>query len=223
MNVTAILVGSVLLTGCAESAVGPRGEGTPSVGEVVCESDGSTTVLTPEVMAQADGVHVRIVSHLDETASVDGLGFDVEPGDTERVSLTPPGTAGIACNPFSNHDSGEVPPTTPIEILDAEDLYLDGELDCGLFSTVWNMIGEPAEAPLEEGVVPLSEARASISGLEAQDEVRFAGYPSSRDRNVVVVRDDNVIASFEFVTFDGEDWVAMSARGCEGSGVRSPL
>jgi hypothetical protein len=166
---------------------------------------------------------VRIISHLDEPASVDGFGFDVEPGETERVSHTPPGTTDMACYPFSIHGSGEVPPTTPIEILDPEDLYLDGELNCGLFSAVWNMIGEAAETPLEEGVVPLSEARASITGLEAQDEVRFAGYPSSRDRNVLVVRDDNVIASFEFVTFDGENWVAMSGSGCEGSGVRSPL
>jgi hypothetical protein len=115
------------------------------------------------------------------------------------------------------------PATSPIEILDPDGLYLEGGLECGFLSSEWGMTGDFAEAPLEEGVVPLSEARASIDGLQLEDEVRYAGYPSSRDRNVVVVRDGDVIASFEFVTFDGEDWVAAGASGCDGSGVRSSL
>jgi hypothetical protein len=221
MRVSAILAGSLLLTGCAETAVGPEGGGAASVAEIVCEADGSTTVLTPTVVVQPDGIHVRVVSHLDEPAEIIGLGHDVDPGETRWVSHAPPGTAETACNPFSQHGSGEVPTTKPIEIVDPDGLYLEGGLECGFLSSEWGMTGDFAEAPLEEGVVPLSEARASIDGVEPQDEVRYAGYPSSRDRNVVVVRDGDVIASFEFVTFDGEEWVAASASGCDGSGIHS--
>lgn len=219
MKVMAMLAGSVLLAGCAETAVGPGAE-RAMVAEVVCEADGSTTVLTPSVVVQPDGIHVHLVSRLDEPAEIVGLGRDVEPGETQWVSHAPPGTVEIACNPFSEHGSGIEPTTTPIAILDPDGLYLEGELECGFLRSGWSQTSDFAEAPLEAGVVPLSEARASINGLESRDEIRYAGYPSSRDRNVVVVRDGDVIASFEFVTFDGEDWVAAGASGCDGSGVR---
>jgi hypothetical protein len=219
MRLSAVLACSVLLVACAEAA-GPGGEGTPSVAEVVCEADGSTTVLTPEVLVQPDGIRVHLVSHLDEPAEIVGLGRDVEAGETRWVSHAPPGTVDAACNPFSEHGNGAEPTTTPIDIRDPDRLYLEGELECGFLNSEWIMTGDFAEAPLD-GIVPLSEARASIKGLEPQDEVRYAGYPSSRDRNVVVVRDGDVIASFEFTTFDGEEWVAASASGCDGSGVRS--
>jgi hypothetical protein len=62
------------------------------------------------------------VSHLDEPAEIIDLGHDVEPGETEWVSHTPPGTVETACNPFSQHGSGEAPPTTPVEILDPDGL-----------------------------------------------------------------------------------------------------
>ena len=75
------------------------------------------------------------------------------------------------------------------------------------------MTGDFAEAPHEGVVAPLDEARASIEGLEGSDEVRYAGYPSSGDRQVVVVRDGKVVASFALVTFDGEGWIAAGATG----------
>jgi hypothetical protein len=216
----AFVAGLIVMAGCADAPTETTPD-TPTVAEVICESDGSTTVLTPEVVVQPDGIHVHLVSHLDEPAEIIGLGRDVEPGETEWVSHAPPGTVDTACNPFSQHDSGEAPPTTPVEILDPDGLYLDGELECGLLDTVWSMTGDFAEAPREGAVAPLDEARAAISGLDDSDEVRYDGYPSSGDRQVVVVRDGKVVASFDFVTFDGEGWIAAGASGCAGTGIQS--
>ena len=217
----AAFAGSVLLMGCAESVAGPEGEGTPDVVEVVCEADGSTTVLTPKVMVQRDGIHVHLVSHLDEPAEIIDLGNDVEPGETRWVSQAPPGMVETACNPFSQHGSSGAPPTTPVEILDPDGLYLDGELDCGFLGGSWSMVGDFAEAPREGVVVPLDQATAAIRGLEDADEVRYSGYPASGDRQVVVVRDGAIVASFEFVTFDGKEWVAAGATGCSGTGIEA--
>ena len=114
MKVISVIALSICLTGCAETADGLGGEGPATVAEVICEANGSTTVLTPEVVVQPDGVHVHLVSHLDEPAEMIDLGHDVEPGETRWVSHAPPGTIETACNPFSQHGSGEEPTTTPI-------------------------------------------------------------------------------------------------------------
>jgi len=221
MRLATVLACSVLFVACAETAIGPEGEGTPSVAEVVCEADGSTTVLTPEVLAQPDGVHVHVLSKLDEPASVGSVGFDVDPGERYWVSHAAPGGVDAACYAYSDHDSGEEPPAAPVEILDPAGLYLDGELECGFFGEMWSQTADFGEAPVEAGVVPLDKARANIGGLEADDDVRYSGYPSSEDRRVVVVRHGDVVASFAFVTFDGAEWVAEGASGCDGTGIRS--
>ena len=83
------------------------------------------------------------------------------------------------------------------------------------------MIGELEKAPREGVVAPLDRARAVIRGLEDADEVGYSGYPSSGDRQVVVVRDGAVVASFEFVTFDGDEWFAAGATGCSGTGIEA--
>ena len=217
MNVTAMLLGSVLLAGCAESSVGPEGQGTPSVAEVVCEADGSTTVLTPEVLAQTDGVHVHVVSDLDEPASVGGFGFDVEPGEKDWVSHAAPGSVDAACYAYSDHDTGEEPPAAPIEILDPEGFYVDGEIDCT--GEMSSSISDFAETPMAVGPVPLQQARDRIQGLDEDDEVLHAGYPEQFDAKVIVRRNLEVVASFSFVTFDGEEWVVEGSTICESSGI----
>ena len=68
--------------------------------------------------------------------------------------------------------------------------------------------------------MPLDVARAKITGLQADDEVVRAGYPEEGDAGVAVRRDGTVVASFSFVTFDGEDWAIAGATICESSGLR---
>ena len=218
MMAMAILAGSVLLIGCAETAIGPGAEGPATVAEVVCEADGSTTVLTPEVLAQADGVHVHVVSKLDEPASVGGVGFDADPGEKEWVSHAAPGSVDAACYAYSDHDSGEEPQAAPIEILDPEGFYVDGEIRCD--GEMNSSIADFGEVPMSVGPVPLDEAREALQGLDEDDEVLHAGYPEQIDAEVIVRRDLQVVASFSFVTFDGEDWVVEGSTICESSGIR---
>ena len=85
----ALALAGMLLAGCTETQV-PTATPPPAdaakVARVVCEKDGSTSIATPDVLAQRDGVHVRVVSHLDESASMLGLGFDVDLGSSDWVS-----------------------------------------------------------------------------------------------------------------------------------------
>lgn len=204
--------------GCADRPLaGDPGSSVPDVAEIVCEADGSTRVLTPEAVVQADGVHVHLVSRLDEPAEMLGLGRDVDPGETDWVSLTAPGRVDVGCNPFSRHGTGEVPPTTPMEVLDPDGLYVDGELQCS--GTVSNMIGDFAEAPLEGRRVPLVKVRTVIRGLDDDDQVFHVGYPEQADPRVAVRRDGQVVATYQFVTFDGDEWIVASNQICASSGL----
>ena len=208
------------MAACADSPKEATAD-TPGVAEVVCESDGSTTVLTPEVVVQPDGIHVHLVSHLDEPAEIIGLGHDVEPGETEWVSHTPPGTVETACNPFSQHGpNGEQPDILPLEVLDPDGIFVKGEIQCSGTSSAG--IGDFAEAPLDVGPVPLGAARAAIRGLDDDDQVLHAGYPEQRDAAVIVRRHSQIVASFGFVTFDGQEWIVEGSQICTSSGLSYP-
>jgi hypothetical protein len=216
----------VLMAACADppghSPTGPASAvptDVPDVAKIVCEADGSTTIRTPEVLVQPDGVHVHVVSRLDEPASVGIFGRDVGPGMTEFVSVRPLGEVNGACYPFSQHDSGEEPPVSPIQVLDPLGTYVDGEIGCSGMSLAG--IADFAELPLEIGPVPLEDARARTEGLREDDEVVYSGYPEHPQRPVSVRRDGAVVATFSFVTFDGEEWFVAYSQGCESSGIRS--
>jgi hypothetical protein len=82
---TELIALALILTGCADTR--PRGtmgqnKPLPRVARIVCEADGTTSVLTPQVEAQRDGVHLVVNSRLDEPASLIGglAGLDVDPG-----------------------------------------------------------------------------------------------------------------------------------------------
>ncbi|HZB00528.1 MAG TPA: hypothetical protein VE800_00280 [Actinomycetota bacterium] len=221
--IRAAVIVSVVLVACADAPPpvreGPASEptGVPDVAEIVCEADGSTTVRTPRVVVQSDGVHVRILSRLDEPASINGFGFDIDQGEKTHVAGVAPGVIRTACWPFSQHGSGEEPPTSPIEVLDPDGTFVSGELDCAGMAS--SMIVDFMEAPLEAGPVPLDEARQRITGLQPDDGVVHRGYPEDDDPGVAVRRDGEVVATFGFVTFDGERWSIAGATICESSGI----
>jgi hypothetical protein len=221
--ILAAVILSVVLVGCAD-APPPVPErpandsaGAPDVAEIVCEADGSTTVRTPQVVVQPDGVHVRILSRLDEPASINGFGFDVDHGERTHVAGIAPGVIRTACWPFSQHGTGEEPPTSPIEVLDPGGTFVSGELDCAGMAS--SMIADFMEAPLDAGPVPLDEARRRITGLQPEDALVHTGYPEDDDPGVAVRRDGEVVATFGFVTFDGERWSIAGATICESSGI----
>jgi hypothetical protein len=220
----ALLVLVTALAGCADRA--PAENAAPSSAEpsdaptlavIECEADGSTTIGTPRVLAQPDGVHVRVVSHLDEPASINGWGFDVDTGTSRWTLGSRPGVVQTACWPYSDHEKEE-PVTKPIEILDPSGLFVDGELDCeGMWST--SVSDYSSEPDVDAPPVPLDEARAMLRGLLPGDEVRHAGYPQEADPSVIVVRDGRVIASLRFARFGGE-WSSPGGSTCVADEVR---
>ena len=185
--------------------------------EIVCRADGSTNVLTPTVRARPDGVHVFVRSQLDEPASVNGIGVDVSPGRWSDVLSIEPGTIDVACWAFSQHGKEE-PATTPLEVVDPEGMYVDPELACSggmIRGTISDFI---APAP-KDALIPLDEARRQIGGLASDDEVIHGGYPEEATPQVLVVRDEAVIASISF-GLSGTDWVHMASSVCDESGLR---
>ena len=220
-----VLVASFVLMAACADAPPPRSEGSPStvprgvpdVAKITCEADGSTLVSTREVVMQADGIHVEVVSHLDEPASIGLFGRDVEPGRTRFASVRPPGEINGACYPFSEHDGGAEPPSEPIDVLDPHELYVSGEIQCDGMS--WGGVSDFAEVPLDTGPVPLEAARAAIEGLRSDDELLYVGYPMDPRRSVGVLRDGSIVATFSFVTFDGAEWSIEGSEGCSSSGL----
>lgn len=225
-RLTLIVPLSLSLAGCA-NAPGP-GEGGPSndvptgvpdVAEIVCEADGSTTVQTPQVAVQPDGIHVHVVSDLEEPAELIGLRRDVDAGRTIFVSTSAPGSLEIGCNPFSQHGPGGDEPTlVPMEVFDPEGLFVGGEVACS--GTASSMIADFFEQPLDAGSVPLGVARESIRGLRPSDDVLHLGYPDQDGRQVAVRREGEIVATFDFVTFDGDEWQIASNHICSSSGLR---
>lgn len=184
----------------------------PDVARIVCEADGSTIVSTSTVLVQPDGVHVRVESHLDEPASVNGWGFDVDPGRSAWVMTGPPGLVQTACWPYSDHDSGEEPPPTPVEVLDPDGLYVDPEVDCtGQVGTYIADYGAPG--PDFDVRIPLEEAREEIRGLRSTDQLVHGGYPEAVPAPVLVVRDGGVVASFSFAQTE-RGWTSPGGTIC---------
>ena len=155
---------------------------------------------------------MRVVSHLDEPASVNGWGFDVDPGGSSWVMGVAPGVVGTACWPFSGHDSGEEPPTTAMEIVDPGGLYVDPEVDCT--GEVGSYIADyAAPGPDHDVRIPLEEARDEIRGLESTDELVYGGYPEAVNAPVLVVRDSDVVASFSFAGTE-RGWTSPGGTIC---------
>ncbi len=72
------------------------------------------------------------------------------------------------------------------------------------------MIADFFKPPLDAGLVPLEVARESIRGLLPGDEVLHLGYPEQGGRQVAVRRDGTIVATFDFITFDGDEWHVAS-------------
>ena len=196
----ALLVLATVLAGCADPA--PARDDVPiPVGRRARGSDRlrggrlDHGRAHPRVRAQPDGVHVRVVSHFDEPASVNGWGFDVDSGTSRWTFGMRPGVLETACWPFSDHGNAEPRDRSRSRSWTRTGLFVDGELDCaGCQSMGW-----VADYATPAGCRARRRSRsrkldAELAGLDPGDEVRYAGYPEDPDPSVIVVRDGRVIA-----------------------------
>jgi hypothetical protein len=228
MRTSALLVAAVLLAACADAPPAARngsGKATPTVARIICEADGTTSVLTPEVLAQRDGVHLVVDSRLDEPASlIGGFGFDIDPGLSEWTLQVGPGNQAVACWPFSDHGSGEEPDTVPLQVFDPEGLYVaPAELEC-TDGTQWAKILDFIDMTTGIADDPVDAVRQSIEGLQPGDDVSLhrSGYPEADTQGqgtVIVTRDGRAVALLGVSLADDGRWLINGGQGCASSGV----
>ncbi|MGH2636838.1 MAG: hypothetical protein ACRDHU_11935 [Actinomycetota bacterium] len=211
------------LASCADppttSGGDPTLESLPSVARIVCEPDGGTTVETPEVLARPDGVHLIVESRLDEPASLNGLGMDVEPGRSEWTLSIGPGELDVACWPFSRHEEGGEPPTRPLGVSDPHGLHVSPELECPAGDEVGSSILDlvsPTQGSAPDAIVA---AREHLDGLRPEDELRRAGYPEQEDGPVIVVREGTTVATVSVAVADDGRWLVHGASICSSAGL----
>ena len=208
---------ALLLTACAERPGSTESANiepdAPTTVEIVCEADGTTTLLTPEVEVRPDGIGLRVRSSLDEPASLNGLGMDVNPGVTEDVLPVAPGEIGVACWPFSEHGSDE-PPRQDVVVRDPKGLFVSAELACGPGSMSWNTIFEFQDTGEGLYAGPIEAAEAFIDE-RPDDAFMLAGYPEQEERPAILVRSGSTVASVAVSRADDGRWYVAAGSGCD--------
>jgi hypothetical protein len=205
-----IFVASLIVMAACADAPAPSDEGPPNgvgtplpdVAEIVCEPDGVMRLRQPSVSVQPDGLHVHVDVSLKEPVHVDGLWLDeeVQPGETDLVTINPPGKLTLACWPVSQLDSSSFEPErAELEVLDPDGVYVSEELEClpgddpGAWTTDFDEHGPDIEPP----IMP-EQAEAVLSRLEPGDLVTYTGYPERPGKRIAVTRDGRTIASMVF-------------------------
>jgi hypothetical protein len=183
---------------------------------LTCATDGTTNLSDDTIQPRPDGIHISVDNRYDEPVSV--AGFDANPGATDWVFPSGPGTMDLMCWPFSQHGSGDEPERISLEIVDPLGLYVDGSLPCE-GDIQQSTIVEWAEAPVNDGPPPLDVARNVIDGLRPDDVLRVDGYPEQEGGAVIVIRDGSIVGRYGISRFRGESWTITSGSACEGTGL----
>jgi hypothetical protein len=213
-------VAAVLAAACGgRHPVVPEATGTvksslPDAVQVVCDSDG-TSVLTPVVRPQRDGVHLKIQNTTGEDLSfiVGGDGDNAPAGSSELIWPLAPGAVKIGCAALSA--PGDTPPDGEVTVQDPDGLWIDPGVGCGSavigsMDYVQGATGEPGD--------PVEIARARLRDrLQEGDLVQAAGYPEESERHVIVVRDGSTVADLRYVRDEaGTGWLEDAETTCPG-------
>ena len=188
--------------------------------ELVCHADGRTELLTPEVDAAPDGVHVAVDNRAGEPVELVGLGTDFSEGrSTLVVTSAVPGRVGVACSPHSTHGSNEEPERVSLIIRDPDDVYRDPELECPEDLAMSSIHDHFGVGPGEQGD-PVDLARDDIEGLRDSDVVERGGYPDAENATVRITRSGNTIATLGYSAAERGGWLWDGANICSGVGLR---
>ncbi len=219
---------AILLFGCRGSFAGggsfpPIPDEIPDAARVVCDGGGAR-VMTPEVEARSDGLHIAIENSLGSDAdfsvnhSGGGMGWSVSPGRSERVANVPPGKVRVACTGrswmkeklFASKDG-------TIRVLVGDSGYKSARLDCPRGKPPGGLKPYTEEDMKAREGDPVDLLRSELSGsLREGDIVEAAGNTRSRDEKTVrVVRDGKVVANAHYLLFS-DGWVEGSSDNCSG-------
>jgi hypothetical protein len=182
------------------------------VAAITCGGTG-TTVSTPIVAAQSDGVHIAIQNTSMDPVSVqfESSGHGVQPNSTTAmIEQLPPGTQKVRCEPQS--DNVAVFGWETFKVVDPNGYWVSFKLTCP-----GQMFGQITDyAQQQAGVAdPIDAARPALAHwLQPDDVLMVAGYPDDPDSRVVVgVRDGvNVVSAVLELSSDG--WVVSGTSGC---------
>lgn len=194
----------------------------PDDAEIVCSQDGAIAI-TPQVLAQDDGVHVRFYASGGRWTAFNLLADDGknEGGRLRQGSFVTgfaPGPLYAGC--FEHLDDASMSPRDPayttITIVDPQRLWTPDELDCDAPEKRRAIdTGEPLVEPerFDELI------REHVPGIEPTDDLERPRYPQTEFHFEprTVVRDGRRIAGLLLVRGD-VNW-AIDVQACEGSGI----
>jgi hypothetical protein len=118
----------------------------------------------------------------------------------------------VACWPFSDHGSGDEPPTVPLQVLDPEGTYVaPAQLECP-GDEQWSSIYDFIDLSTGISADPVQSVRESVKGLEPADDVSVhrSGYPEADNEGgatVVLRREDRLVAIFGLTLADDGRWL----------------
>lgn len=197
----------------------PSAVTAPDVAQVSC--DGTTTqVLTPEVAAQPDGVHISVTntSSSDLALQFQEVGGDNAPvGTNEVVWPLPPGPVQLRCMD-PNADAGTPGGYVQLAVVDPQGFFVPFDLECANGAAVGGFSDYVQGAKGEQGD-PVDITKRNATGLLPTDSVEAAGYPRAPERMVRVVRDGNVVANFHYVDDGHGGWLQLSYNACTDAGI----
>jgi hypothetical protein len=185
----------------------------PTVSELaIVECDGQgISIQQGTVAARPDGVHVQVINTSDRTLAFNASDtdefHDVPPGTStfvESFSFSPGGHF-VACGPGgrpAGRFTEQIHVVDPNQVWSPTDLVCPGDEQWGHQSSF-------------EGANPFELARATLGDrMREGDDLRFAGYPDSPSRRVVLlVRGGSPIAEVWLEARDGF-WRVSLANGC---------
>jgi hypothetical protein len=190
----------------------------PDVAEITCDGT-STEVVTPEVVAQPDGVHVRVTntSSTDLSFQFRGGGDSAPVGESEFVRSLAPGAVDVRClDPAL--DAGIPGGWVFLTVVDPAGIYRAPVLECAGGETVTGNVDyvEGAAGWTDD---PVDITREHAIGVLPTDEVSYAGYPKQAPPQVRVVRDGAVVAVFNFFDDGHGGWLMSSYQACSALGI----
>jgi len=198
-------------------AAGDGGE-PPTVAEVRCVGD-DTHLLTPVVVTQPDGVHLRIenskpgeveLEYEVDGGSGGGGGEVLPPGVSHRVVPFAADSVGVACVVGGRGVSAYAAMT----VLDPADRARPPQVDCAQSTS--DSPGRDAVS----GTDPVAAARTYLRDqdlLRPEDVLHPAAGPAPEFPVVLLLRRGRALASLRFSPGEGRSFTLESADVCEGA------
>jgi hypothetical protein len=221
MRTLLAVVGVALaVAGCGEAQSEPPATGAsapaapiPEVAVVACTADG-TTLLTPDVRPQPDGIHVELRQRGGDPATLStDQGGGWKPGE-DIVLTDPPGNVRMGC--MTDADWNADPPDqsgwVTLHVDDADHLWVDDRTVGDTCSGSAIDYGEEARG-VSHGELPAA-ARKAFADVAAGDTVEPAGYPRQQPIEYRLVHDGQVRAVAHYFDDGHGGWLLDGVDDC---------